>query len=396
MLAELLGLFPDATLFSVVDFLPDELRDRIGGRCANTTFIQRLPGARRHFRRYLPLMPAAIEKLPLQEFDVVLSSSHAVAKGAPSSPGQLHLCLCYTPMRYAWDLREQYLAATGLGRGARGLAVRAGLARLRAWDLRTTARVDRFAAISRFIAERIRRCYGRESTIVYPPVDTEFFTPARSIPQSIPQSLPRPADRAFYFTASRMVPYKRVDLIVQAFRRLPDSRLIVAGDGPETPRVRRAAGANVTFVGELPRERLRELLREARAFVFAAEEDFGLLPVEAQACGTPVIAYGRGGLAESVIGADAPRATGVLFHDQTPEAIAEAVLDFERMPGRFDPAHCVENAGRFSVARFRAEFRAFFDTAWRDHAARRDCTARHEHEARREHEAQRGQAARTG
>ncbi len=362
VLAELLGLFPQSTLFSVVDFLSDEVRARIGGRRARTTFIQNLPGARRYFRRYLPLMPAAIAKLPLAPFDAIISSSHAVAKGAPTLPRQLHVCLCYTPMRYAWDLREQYLSTTGLAAGPRGWVLHRVLDLVRDWDLRSAQGVDRFVAISRYIADRIGRCYARDAAVIYPPVDVDYFTPA--------EGAPVPAERTYYFTASRMVPYKRMDLIVEAFRELPDRRLVVAGAGPEETRTRRVAGPNVQFVGEVPRPQLRELMRGARAFVFAAEEDFGLLPVEAQACGTPVIAYARGGLVETIVGEDQPESTGMFFTEQSPAAIASTVQRFEREVVRFDPRSCRDNAKRFSADRFRHDFRELFDAAWIAHTQR--------------------------
>ena len=348
VLAALVGLFPGADLFAVVDFLPDELRARIKGKRATTTFIQRLPFARRHFRAYLPLMPRAIESLDLRDYDLVISCSHAVAKGVRTHRSQRHLCYCLTPMRYAWDLSEQYLEVSGLGGGLRGVAARALFARLRAWDRAASERVDDFVAISTYIGERIRRCYGRDSTVIHPPVDTTFFTPA--------DSPSPPAARRDFVTASRWVPYKRVEAIVAAFRELPDRRLVVIGDGPQARQVRAAAGVNVEFVGELPREALRDALRGARAFVFAAEEDFGILPVEAQACGTPVIAYGRGGALETVVGLPRDDATGLFFSEQSPAAIAAAVRAFDREAERFRVDACIANAARFGHARFAAEF----------------------------------------
>ncbi len=356
VLAQVVRLYPDADLFALVDFLPEELRPRLLGKRAHTTFVQRLPGARRHFRSMLPLFPRAIESLDLSGYDIVLSISHAVAKGARTTPRQLHICYCNTPMRYAWDLREQYLATTGLGRGLRGALVRRVLDRLREWDRQGSARVTHFIANSHFIAERIARAYGRASTVIHPPVDTDFFTP-----------LPAPAapSRDYYFAASRWVPYKRIDAIAAAFAQLPQERLVIAGDGPEASRVRAAAGANVTFAGEVSRERMRDLLRNARAFVFAAEEDFGILPVEAQACGTPVIVYGKGGVTETVL--DAGRSatpTGRFFDAQTPAAIAAAVRAFD--PPAFAAGDCRAQALRFGNTRFDDELAGFVAAAWRD------------------------------
>ena len=346
VLAEMLRIYPQADLFALVDFLPDAVRQRLQGRRAVTSFLQRLPGARRHFRACLPLFPRAVESLDISGYDIVLSSSHAVAKGVRTRPDQLHICYCHTPMRYAWDLREQYLEASGLAAGPRGAIARRMLDRLREWDRGASDRVSAFVANSEFIRARIKRCYGRDSTVIAPPVDTDFFTPGGV----------RGDD---YVTASRWVPYKRVDLIVSAFRELPERRLVVVGDGPDAARVHAAAGPNIEFVGEVARERLRELLRGARAFLFAAEEDFGILPLEAQAVGTPVIAFGRGGVLETVRGLDDRVPTGVFFVEQTPAAIANAVRRFEADAPRIRPEACRTNAERFSAARFRREFAAF-------------------------------------
>jgi glycosyltransferase involved in cell wall biosynthesis len=247
-------------------------------------------------------------------------------------------------MRYAWDLQHQYLAESGLTRGLKGGLARLILHYMRLWDSRTAHGVDHFVANSRFIARRIRKAYGREASVIYPPVDTEAFTPGE-----------QKAD--FYLAAGRMVPYKRMPAIVEAFAAMPDKRLVVIGDGPEFARVKALAGPNVQLMGYQPFETLREHMQRARAFVFAAEEDFGIMPVEAQACGTPVIAYGRGGATESVVGPgrDAPP-TGLFFAEQTPQAIAAAVQAFEALPMPIAPADCARNAARFSQATFRAAF----------------------------------------
>ncbi len=362
VLAELIALFPDADLFALVDFLPDEWRSRLGGKRARTSFLQRLPYARNRFRNYLPLMPKAIESLDVGAYDLVLSTSHAVAKGVRTRPDQLHICYCFTPMRYAWDLSEQYLAVSGIAHGPAAPLVRALLRRLQEWDRRTSSRVNHYVAISEYIRDRIHRCYDRDATVIYPPVDVDFFTPDTMAPP--------PAQRDYFVTASRWVPYKRIDAIVAAFKALPDRRLILVGDGPEAPRIRAAAGANVEFVGEVPRERLRDLLRGARAFVFAAEEDFGILPVEAQACGTPVIACGRGGVLETVIEGGAGR-TGIFFHEQTPAAIADAVSRFDVEVAGIDPTACVHSAQRFASGRFAREIQAFVERTHADFRAGR-------------------------
>jgi glycosyltransferase involved in cell wall biosynthesis len=345
-LAELLALYPGAYVFALVDFMAPPDRVRLATRGIRTSFIQRLPFARTAFRRYLPLFPCAVERLDVSAYDLVISSSHAVAKGVRTSPAQLHICYCYTPMRYAWDLQDDYLRQVGLDRGLRGLFARRMLARLRDWDRASAARVDHFVAISQSIAERIHRCYGRESTVVFPPV-----APA---PQRVP------AERGdAYVTVSRLVPYKRIDLIVAAFSLLPDRKLVVIGDGPEMERVKAVAGPNVWLLGRAADEERDHQLATARAFVFAANEDFGIAPLEAQAHGTPVIAFGRGGAAETIHGLDAVQPTGVLFGEQTPEAIAAAVRTYEANAHRITADACRANAARFSPQRFRDEFSAF-------------------------------------
>jgi glycosyltransferase involved in cell wall biosynthesis len=354
VLAEIVRIYPEADLFALVDFLPTAVRARLSGKRATTSFLQRLPGARWYFRALLPLFPRAIESLDVTGYDLVLSSSHAFAKGVRTAGGQMHICYCHTPMRYAWDLRDQYLGPLGLASGVSGALADRVLNRLRDWDRRVSTRVTHFVANSEFIAQRIARCYGREATVIYPPVDVRFFAPGAGAAE--------PAARDYYVAASRWVPYKRMDLIAAAFRDLPGRRLVMLGDGPEAARVRRAAGPNVEFVGEVPRERLRELLRGARAFVFAAEEDFGILPVEAQACGTPVIAYGRGGALETVREGEAGTATGMFFGAQTAEAIAAAVRAFDQALPTLRAAQCRANAERFSAERFRAQFEAFVNS----------------------------------
>jgi glycosyltransferase involved in cell wall biosynthesis len=258
-------------------------------------------------------------------------------------------------MRYAWDLRDQYLAASGLATGVRGALAHRALDRLRDWDRRSSTRVTQFVANSRFVRDRIARCYNRTATVIHPPVDTAFFMPAAD---------PAPAARDYYFAASQWVPYKRMDLITAAFRALPERRLIVAGDGPEAARVRAAAGRNTEFVGEVSRERMRELLRGARAFVFAAEEDFGILPVEAQACGTPVIAYGRGGARETVRDLADGHPSGLFFDVQSAKAVTDAVNRFEQAMPAIDPRDCRQQALRFSTPQFSREFTAFVEHAW--------------------------------
>ena len=342
---QMLHVYPGADVFAVADFLSAEERAFLGGREVRTSFVQRLPGARRHFRHYLPLMPLAIEQLDVRGYDLVLSSSHAVAKGVITGPDQLHLSYVHSPIRYAWDLQQQYLEESRLDRGMKSWLVRAMLHYMRLWDVRTASGVDLFIANSHYIGRRIRKAYGRQSTVIYPPVDVQAFT----------LSLVK---EDFYLAASRMVPYKKMPLIVEAFCRMPQRKLIVIGTGPDEARCRGLATPNIEFVGYQPFHALRDYMQRARAFVFAAEEDFGITLVEAQACGTPAIAYGRGGALETVRGlGESPAPTGVFFLAQTPEAIVAAVDRFEREGAGISPLECRRNAEQFSIERFRAELR---------------------------------------
>jgi glycosyltransferase involved in cell wall biosynthesis len=351
VLAEILALIPSADLFALVDFLPATARARIHGRHARTSFIQSIPGARRHFRQLLPFFPRAIESLDLSAYALIVSVSHAVAKNIRVEAGQHHLCYCLTPMRYAWDLRDQYLRAIGAPGDPRRWLAHRMLDRLQRWDRRGSNGVSNFLAISRYIGSRIERAYGRKADIVYPPVDVEFFRPSGTT-----------GERSYYLAGSRWVPYKRMDAIVAAFRALPHRSLVVTGDGPDAANVRAAAGPNVRFAGEVTREELRRLMQGARAFLFAAEEDFGIMPLEAQACGTPVIALARGGVAETI---DDVRhgGTAVFFHEQEPEAIAQAVCRYEALAQPIDEEGCRRNAARFSVTRFRDAFSQHLDAA---------------------------------
>ena len=345
VLREILAMFPQADLFAVCDFLNDTDRARLFGKRAKTSFIQKLPGARTRYRSYLPLMPLAVEQLDLSGYDLVISSSHAVAKGVLTGPDQMHVCYCHTPIRYAWDLQHQYLRESQLETGLKAAAARLMLHYVRSWDSRTAMGVDRFIANSAYIARRIHKVYGREAAIVHPPVDVDAFAMTE-------------AKEDFYLAASRLVPYKRMDLIVQAFAAMPEKRLIVIGDGPELPKLRGLVAPNVTLMGFQPDTVLRDHLQRARAFVFAAEEDFGILPVEAQACGTPVIAFGRGGALDSVAGLDQSESppTGVFFYEQTVAAVCDAVVRFESAKPQISASTCRTRAEQFAAPRFRARF----------------------------------------
>ena len=344
VLEQILRVLPDADLYSLIDFIPRGQRDFLNGIPVHTSFIQRLPFARSKYRYYLPLAPIAIEQFDLQQYDVVVSSSYVVAKGALTRADQLHVCYVHSPVRYAWDLHFQYLRQAGLTRGLRSMLARLILHYIRLFDATTTNRVDVFVANSKTVARRIWKTYRRQAHVLYPPVDTEAF------------SL-HPDKEDFFVTVSRLVPYKRVDLIVEAFSEMPDKELYVIGDGPEFKRIQRMAGPNVTMLGYQPFEALRHYVQRARAFVYAAEEDFGIVAVEAQACGTPVIAYGRGGLAETVV----PHETGVFFQEQTVDSLARAVQSFEALEDTIDPVRVRGHAEQFSADRFRREFDAIID-----------------------------------
>ncbi len=347
VLEQMLEVFPNADLFSLFDFLPPESRAFIRNKPVITSFLQKMPFARRKHRAYLPLMPMAIEQINVSDYDIVISSSYVVAKGILTRPDQLHICYCHSPVRFAWDLQHQYLKEASLTAGIKSMAARAILHYLRLWDVRTSHGVDAFIANSDFVGRRIKKVYGRSATTVYPPVDTDLFTLDS-----------QKAD--YYLTASRMVPYKRMDLVVEAFSRTPNRRLVVVGEGPEFNKIEALAGPNVKLAGRLPEAELRHYMQHAKAFVFAAEEDFGIVPVEAQACGTPVIAYGHGGATETVVDG----ASGLFFMEQTAESLIEAVDKFERM--QWDPHTIRAGAMRFSRPVFREKLREFVEVRWQE------------------------------
>jgi len=351
VLREILDLLPQADLFALIDRRDAELQEAIPRPTKATSFLQRLPRPQRWLRYYVPLMPSAIERLDVSAYDIVVSSSHAVAKGVRTTPRQLHLSYVHTPMRYAWDLREVYLRAAGLDRGALGWAARRELERLRRWDERSADGVQVLLANSAYVAGRIRRAYGREAEVLYPPVDVAAFPLAA-------------AKEDFYLTVSRLEPYKRVDLLLEAFARSPGRRLVVIGGGPELARLRAMAPPNVELRGRRPTPEVREQMQRARAFLFAGIEDFGIVVAEAQACGTPVIAFGQGGAAEIVRGEEAAQPTGVLFGEQSAASLLAALERFERDPARFAPQACRDNALRFDRAVFRRRFQEVLQQSW--------------------------------
>lgn len=347
---QILNCFPDADLFSLIDFIPTNERGFLRNKEVTTSFLQKMPFIKTKYRHYLPLMPLAIEQFDLSGYDVIISSSHAVAKGVLTGPDQLHICYCHSPIRYAWDLQAQYLQEAGLTQGIKSWLTRYLLHKIRIWDYRTANGVDYFIANSNFIARRVKKVYGRDSTVIYPPVDIEKFTPQFN-------------KEEYYFTASRMVPYKKISLIAEAFTMMPNKKLLIAGDGTELEKVKTiiAGYNNIEYIGFLSDSLLVDYMQRARAFVFAAEEDFGIIPVEAQACGTPVIAFGKGGACDTVI-ANGSNLTGVLFTEQTCESIIDAVKRFESLS--IDNIDCVSNASKFSVSTFNKQFNDFVRQAY--------------------------------
>jgi glycosyltransferase involved in cell wall biosynthesis len=338
VLEVLCELFPDADIFTLIhrrgSVSPAIERHRI-----TTSFVQRLPMAARHYRRYLPLFPMAVEQFDLDPYDLVISASHCVAKSAIAPGRSRHLCYCFSPMRYAWDQFEAYFGPDRVGAAASRWFYRPVMARLARWDAATAARADRFAAISRHVAARIRRYYNREATIVYPPVDTVFYRPA-----------PVPPERHFLIV-SALVPYKRIDLAIDASART-GARLRVVGDGPERERLERQAGPLVEFLGPLSNEQIRDEYRRAEAVILPGEEDFGIVPLEAQACGRPVVALGKGGALETVIDGE----TGVLFEEPSAASLARAL---ERVAAlRVDGERLRRHAEGFSRQRHAEQMRA--------------------------------------
>jgi glycosyltransferase involved in cell wall biosynthesis len=310
--------------------------------------LNRLPRVERYYRFLLPLMPFAAG-WRVRDADLVVSLSHAVAKSARPGPGVPHVCYCFTPMRYAWHMKDAYFRKTSVFGRMKAAAADLLLSRIREWDRRTAARVTHFVAISGTVRDRIRDCYNRDAAVIYPPVDTDFYTPTGE---------PR---EDFYLVVSALAPYKRFDLAIGACTKL-GKKLVVIGSGQHEQKLRAAAGPNVTFLGWQPDDVIRAHLRRAKALLFPGEEDFGIVPLEAQACGCPVIGFARGGLTETVLAlgaADAP--TGVFFEEQTVDAAAEALERFERAADRFDPRAARRNAVLFRKDRFESELFAYLD-----------------------------------
>lgn len=345
---QMINIFPDADLFSVVEFLPENLKWFIKNKPVKTTFIQKLPFAKKKYRNYLPLMPLAIEQLDVSKYDIVISSSHAVSKGVITNSEQLHICYCYSPIRYGWDLYHEYLSESKLNKGVKGFFAQMILHYIRQWDISTSNRIDYFIGISNYIGRRIQKVYRRSSDIIYPPVNVLGFDV-------------KVEKEDFYFTASRMVPYKKINLIVETFTKyFKDKNLIVIGEGPDYDKIKAIAGSNVTLLGYQKFDVLKDHLQRAKAFIFAANEDFGIAPLEAQACGTPVIAYAGGANFETV----KENETGIYFETQDCESLKNAVLKFETLT--FDPKKIREHAESFSTDKFVSNFKNFVSEKYKE------------------------------
>jgi glycosyltransferase involved in cell wall biosynthesis len=337
------NIWNDLEHFALIDFLSEVDRKIIlKGKKARTSFIQKLPTAKKNHRKFLQLFPMAIEQFDLGEYNVVISSSSSIAKGVLTNQDQLHICYCHSPMRYAWDLHFEYLKDKNLTYGFKAWYAKKVLHKMRIWDVVSSNRVDFFVANSHYIAKRIKKIYNRHSTVIYPPVDVNKYTLKKE-------------KKEYFLTASRLVPYKKIHLIAEAFNQMPSKELIIVGDGPDFKKIKNVAKDNINVLGRVKDSALVELMQNAKAFIFAAKEDFGILPVEAQSCGTPVIGYKKGGLLETVI----ENKTGVFFENQTSLDIKKAVIAFESLD--FDATKIRQNAERFSSQRFEKEFKAFVE-----------------------------------
>jgi glycosyltransferase involved in cell wall biosynthesis len=342
VLREILQCYPNADVFTLFDLLKPEDRKKLGFEKSQTSFLQKMPMLGSRHRSYLPLMPIAIEQFDLSNYDLVISSSYAVAKGIITGPDQVHVAYVHSPMRYAWDLQHVYLRESGYETGLKGMIARLILHRMRMWDIRTAHGPDAILTNSQFVARRIKKIYGRDAKVIYPPVT--LSARGRTLPAG-----------NHFLAASRLVPYKRIEPIVLAFNSMPDLNLVVAGNGPEAERLKKLAGPNVTFAGFVPDAELRDLMATARAFVFAAEEDFGIVLVEAQSEGAPVLALGRGGARES-IAASGRHATGMFFDSADPASIADCVRSFIAREDTISRQDCRHRASFFSAERFRKQF----------------------------------------
>lgn len=346
----ILDVFPDADIYTLV--AKKEVCDELGipWEKVHTSFIQKMPLGTKKHRAYLPLFPFAIEQFDLRGYDVVISSSHCVAKGVLTKADQLHICYCHSPIRYCWDMYNEYLEESHLDKGFKSWLVRLMLHPIRKFDAIAGSRVDYYISNSDYVGQRIRKTYRRKATTIHPNIDISNFELCND-------------KQEYYLASSRLVAYKKIDTIIEAFNQMPDKKLVVIGGGPNLEAYRKLAKDNVTVMGYQPFDVLKDKMQHAKAFVFAADEDFGMIPIEAQSCGTPVIAYGHGGSLETVNGGK----TGLFFNEQTPEAIVEAVNKFESMGSQpFAPADCRQWAEGFSEERFKREIKEFVEEKYKE------------------------------
>lgn len=346
----ILDVFPDADIYTLV--AKKEVCDELGipWEKVHTSFIQKMPLGTKKHRAYLPLFPFAIEQFDLRGYDVVISSSHCVAKGILTKADQLHICYCHSPIRYCWDMYNEYLEESHLDKGFKSWLVRLMLHPIRQFDAIAGSRVDYYISNSDYVGQRIRKTYRRKATTIHPNIDISNFELCNE-------------KQEYYLASSRLVAYKKIDTIIEAFNQMPDKKLVVIGGGPNLEAYRKLAKDNVTVMGYQPFDVLKDKMQHAKAFVFAADEDFGMIPIEAQSCGTPVIAYGHGGSLETVNGGK----TGLFFNEQTPEAIVEAVNRFEAMGSQpFAPADCRQWAEDFSEERFKREIKEFVEEKYEE------------------------------
>ncbi|MBP0496239.1 glycosyltransferase [Pararoseomonas indoligenes] len=354
VIEQMLSLFPQADVFAIVDIVPPAQRGFLGDRPVTTSFIQRIPGGARRYQSLFPLWPLAVEQFDLTAYDLVLSSHHGVAYGVLTRPGQVHVSYVHSPMRYAWDQQHAYLREAGLERGAKSWLARWALHKARLWDFAAAQRPDILVANSQFVAGRIRTAHRREATVIHPPVATRALASWARTDQGPPGG--------YYLSVGRLVPYKRTELLARAFAQMPDLRLKIVGDGPDAKRIAALAAPNVELLGRVPTEEVHRLMAGADALVYAGIEDFGIAAVEAQATGTPVVAYRAGGMAEIIVGSGSPGTTGGFIESQTEDGIIAAVRAFEeaRRPRASD---CIANAARFSEERFRESFAGVVERA---------------------------------
>ncbi len=346
VITSLLNIYPEADFFALVDFFNDAQReDVLNGKKVTYTFIQNLPFAKKIFRHYIFLFPLAIERLDLRKYDLVISSSHAVAKGVITGPDQLHICINYSPMRYAWDMYFNYREEHHLS-GIKEKVLSYILHKIRIWDVTASNRVDHFISISKLVQRRIEKYYRRSSQIIYPPVDIDKYTLCED-------------KKDYYLTVSRLVPYKKVKMIVETFVK-NGKPLVVVGEGTEYSEIVKLATDNIRILGYVEDKKVVTLMQEAKAFIFVPYEDFGIVPVEAMSCGTPVIAYGKGGIKDTVV----KDVTGVFFQEQTVDSLNKALEKFETM--HFDHPAIAQYASSFSVERFEKEIKAFVEEKWNE------------------------------